>query len=204
MAKPTIARLVVGSFNRKKTAEVLDLLSSLPIEVVSLAGFDGVEAVEETGTTFEANAAIKAAGFSVQIGEPVLADDSGLEVDALGGRPGVYSARYGGEGLTDEERTARLLDELSGTPDAERTARFRCAIAMAVGPEVRIEVSAKVEGRIGHTPAGANGFGYDPVFIPDGSDRTFGQLDPEVKRRTSHRARALAAFRERLADWRQA
>lgn len=201
MGERAITRIVVGSSNRQKSAEMLDLLSGLPIEVVPLSAFDGLRPVAETGVTFEANAALKASGFSAQIGEPVVADDSGLEADALGGRPGVFSARYGGEGLTDADRTARLLEELRDVPDAARTARFRCAVAMAVGDDVCIEASGKVEGRIARDSAGTSGFGYDPVFVPEGYGRTFAELGPDVKRKISHRARALAAFRERLKEW---
>ena len=196
-----MTRLVVGSFNKKKRAEMLDLLAGLPLEVVSLAGFDGIEEEEETGDTFEENAAQKAAGFSRQTGELVVADDSGIVVDALDGRPGVYSARYGGPGLTEAEQRELLLREMANVPDGARTARFVCAVAMARGDEIAIRVSGAVEGRIVRAAAGDAGFGYDPVFAPNGYDRTFGELGAEVKRRISHRARALRRFRQALADW---
>ena len=191
-------RLVVGTFNPGKAREMVELLSGLPLEVVSLADCPEARPVEETGETFEENAAQKASGFARQLGALVVADDSGLEVDALGGRPGVRSARYGGPGLDDRGRALRLLGELGATPDEARAARFRCAIALADPERVHFTVSGAVEGRIARAPAGESGFGYDPVFKPEGFDRTFAELGAEVKQRISHRARALRLFRERI------
>ena len=194
-------RLVVGTHNKGKVREILELLDDLPLEVVSLDAFDSIEDVEETGDTFEANAAQKAMGFAAQTGELVMADDSGLIVDALDGRPGVFSARYGGPGLSDADRYLRLLEELADTPDEARTARFQCAIAMADGGQTPIAAAGAVEGRIARAPSGEEGFGYDPVFVPDGFDTTFAKLGLDVKQRISHRARALAVFKEKLEAW---
>jgi len=194
-----LSRLVVGTFNRAKAREMTELLQGLAIEVLPLSAFDGARPVEETGQTFEANALMKAEGLARQIGEWVVADDSGLEVDALGGRPGVFSARYGGEGLTDADRCRLLLDELKDTPSDRRAAQFRCVVALSRGGQERIVTSGAVEGRIALAPAGGGGFGYDPVFVPTGYDRSFGELGTEVKHRISHRAEALTRFREELA-----
>lgn len=197
----TPPRLVLGTFNQGKVREIADMLRGLPLEVVGLDAFPGVQEVEETGATFEENARLKALGLAQQTGALVLAEDSGLEVDALSGRPGVLSARYGGEGLDDAGRAALLLQELRGVPEAKRTARFRCVAAMADAERVHIVVSGKAEGRIAVEPAGESGFGYDPVFVPEGYGATFAQLGLEVKARVSHRAQAMAAFRRELAAW---
>jgi len=193
-----VRRIVVGTFNAGKVREIADLLAGLDMEVVSLQAFPGVQPVPETGATFEENARAKAEGLARQLGEAVLADDSGLEVDALGGRPGVLSARYGGEGLSDAERVERLLAELGGVPEAARTARFRCVVALADASGILAVAHGAVEGRIAERPSGCNGFGYDPVFIPEGRDRTFAEMEPSVKQSISHRSRALAALREQL------
>ena len=195
------SRLIVGSLNKAKLREILGLLDGAPLEVSSLEAFPEARPVEETGETFQENAVQKAMGFAGQLGGLVVADDSGLVVDALAGRPGVYSARYGGAGLTDADRYRRLLDEMKDVPDDKRAARFRCAIAMADFEKAHILVSGVVEGRIARVAAGEEGFGYDPVFVPDGYDRTFAELGHDVKRKISHRARALSRFREELAEW---
>lgn len=191
-------RLVVGTFNRAKAREMAELLQGLAIEVLPLSAFAAARPVDETGETFEANALMKAEGLARQIGEWVVADDSGLEVDALAGRPGVFSARYGGEGLTDADRCRLLLDEMKDTPPDRRAARFRCVVTLSRGGQERIVTSGAVEGRIAFAPAGGGGFGYDPVFVPNGYDRSFGELGTEVKHRISHRAEALRRFREEL------
>ncbi|MGO8705557.1 MAG: non-canonical purine NTP pyrophosphatase [Candidatus Brocadiia bacterium] len=194
--------LVVGSFNQAKAAEMAELLRGLEVPIRSLRDFPAVRPVPETGETFAENAREKALGLARQIGGAeilgVVADDSGLEVDALGGRPGVRSARYVSESATDPERVLRLLEELDGLPAEQRTARFRCHVALANAERVLIETAGAVEGRIAFAPAGAFGFGYDPIFIPRGFDRTFGEIGAELKPRISHRAVALREFRERL------
>jgi XTP/dITP diphosphohydrolase len=204
-----VKALVVGSFNQAKAAEMAQLLRGLELSIRSLRDFPAVRPVAESGATFAENARQKALGLARQIaGLPaegagkgilgVVADDSGLEVDALGGRPGVRSARYVSESATDPERVQRLLEELDGVPAERRTARFRCHVALADAHHVLIETRGTVEGRIAFAPAGAFGFGYDPVFIPRGYDRTFGEIGADLKPRISHRALALREFRERL------
>jgi len=194
--------IVVGSFNPKKAAEIAELLEGLEIPVRALAEFSGVEPVPECGKTFAENSRIKALGLARQVASPgvlgVVADDSGLEVDALGGRPGIYSARYAGDDATDPERVQRLLEELGDLPPEKRGARFRCHIALADKDRILTETEGVVEGRIRFAPAGDFGFGYDPIFIPNGYDKTFAQLGAGVKHKISHRAVALRRFRDNL------
>lgn len=201
----TAPLLVVGSFNAKKLGEMVELLRGLELPVRSVGDYPHVRTVPETGTTFGANAREKALGMARQIEDPavlgVVADDSGLEVDALGGRPGVYSARYVSETATDPERVERILEELGDLPAPRRTARFRCHVALANARAILIETEGVVEGRISFTPAGHHGFGYDPIFIPEGYDHTFAEIGYGVKHQISHRARAMQAFREKLADY---
>jgi XTP/dITP diphosphohydrolase len=197
--------LVVGSLNRAKTKEMVELLDGLGLPVRSLSEFEGVLPVPETGTTFAENARQKALGWARQVTGPgilgVVSDDSGLEVDALGGRPGVYSARYVSESATDPERVQRLLEELGDLPPEDRTARFRCHVAFANAERVLIETEGVVEGRIAFDPAGDLGFGYDPVFIPSEHKRTFAELGYDVKHQISHRANALRLFRDQMKRW---
>jgi XTP/dITP diphosphohydrolase len=177
------------------------LLADLPVEWVSLQdlGLEDLD-VPETGATFTENARIKASAYAEASGVLTLADDSGLEVDALGGAPGVYSSRYAGPGASDEDRYRKLLAELGGTPDEARTARFRCVVAVAApGGDVRTAEGA-CEGRIGRAPRGENGFGYDPVFIVEGRGQTMAELTAGEKNALSHRARALEAARPILAE----
>jgi len=200
---PSTQFIVVGSFNQAKAAEMAELLGGLPVRVRSLREFRGVHPVPEEGDTFTENARAKALGLARQIPDEALlglvADDSGLEVDALGGRPGVYSARYLGDQATDPERVQGILRELGDLPPESRTARFRCHVAFADARHVLLETEGVVEGRISFAAAGNFGFGYDPVFVPVGFDKSFGELGAEVKHRISHRAQALRLFRERLA-----
>jgi XTP/dITP diphosphohydrolase len=186
-------KLVVGTYNTGKIKELNELLEGLPVELCGLDRFENVEDVEETGATFAENAELKAKSYARQTGFWALSDDSGLEVEALGGAPGVFSARYAGANATDADRIGKLLDELAATNDAPRRARFVCLMAVA-DPEGRIKCLAEgiCEGRIAFIPQGANGFGYDPIFIPDGFEQTFGELSSTVKAKISHRARAIA------------
>ena len=197
-----MTELLIATSNAGKVREALPLLDGLPLRWRSLAEFPAIAEVEETGATFAENAALKATAYAAQTGLWTLADDSGLEVDALGGAPGIFSARYGGEGASDAERIARLLDELSRTGDSERRARFVCVIAIA-DPDARLvnTSTGTCEGSIALAPRGEGGFGYDPVFIPDGYQESFGELPPELKQRISHRARALEAVRSFLLDY---
>jgi len=190
-------RLVVATLNRAKGRELLALLGDVPYEPVLLADVPGATLPEETGKTYADNALIKARAGAVATGTIALADDSGIEVDALDGGPGLYSARFGGPGLDDAGRTALLLERLRGVPPERRTARFRCVIAI-VEPGGREQlVEGVVEGRIADAPRGDGGFGYDPVFFYAPLGGTFGEIDAEAKHRVSHRgaaARAAAAL----------
>jgi XTP/dITP diphosphohydrolase len=193
--------LLVATYNAGKLRELSQLLAALPVRLRSLSEFSHITEVDETGTTFAENAALKACAYSRQTDLLTLADDSGLEVDALGGAPGIFSARYAGLGATDETRRQRLLEELSGVGDDERRARFVCAIALARPGSNAADIFMGVcEGRIIRAAQGSGGFGYDPIFVPDGYEQTFGELAEEIKQIISHRARALAAARDHLAQ----
>jgi XTP/dITP diphosphohydrolase len=194
-ASPSSRRLVIASLNRAKVRELTDLLGALPYVVVALADVPGATLPEETADSYEGNALLKARAVAVRDGDVVLADDSGLEVDALGGAPGVRSARFGGPGLDDAGRTALLLERLRGVPQERRTARFRCVIVIAGGSGQARTVEGVVEGVIADAPRGGGGFGYDPVFLHPPSGKTFGELSEAEKSRVSHRA--LAALRAR-------
>ncbi len=179
------------------------MFSDLHLEIVGLrvVGLDTL-VVDEPYATFEENAVHKAQAYARASGLTTLADDSGLEVDALGGRPGVYTARYAGEGASDQDRYTKLLAEIAGVPDAERGARFVCVIAVAQpGSEPVRQVRGECVGHVAHAPGdGAYGFGFDPVFIPDGYDVTFNALPPDVKNRISHRGRAAQMILPVLAE----
>jgi XTP/dITP diphosphohydrolase len=184
--------LVLGTANRKKGNELARLLAPLGLTIRTLADDPRALAVEETGSTFAENAVLKAAQQAAHLGQWVLAEDSGLAVDALSGGPGVRSARYSGAGATDESNNRRLLDELSGVPLARRGAHYVCHAALA-DPQGAILAEAEdyCHGRIVFEPRGSGGFGYDPLFEIVEYKRTFGELSPEVKDCLSHRARAL-------------
>jgi XTP/dITP diphosphohydrolase len=193
-------RLVVATLNRAKGRELLDLLGNVPYELLLLADVPGATLPEETGKTYAENALIKARAGALATGVIALADDSGIEVDAFDGGPGLYSARFGGPGLDDAGRTALLLERLRGVPRERRTARFRSVIAI-VEPGGREQlVEGVVEGRIADSPRGAGGFGYDPVFFYPPLGRTFGEISDEDKQRVSHRGKALAAARRLLSE----
>jgi XTP/dITP diphosphohydrolase len=185
-------RILIASGNPGKVREFAAALEPEGFKVFGLDALDDTEEVEETGETFEANARLKAEGYSKRTDMLVLADDSGIEVDALDGAPGVQSARYGGPGLDDEGRTRLLLQQLEGVPDERRAARFRCVLALARNGETLSTFDGVIEGRINHGPEGANGFGYDPVFFHPPSGCTTAQLAPEEKQRVSHRGKAIA------------
>jgi XTP/dITP diphosphohydrolase len=186
-------RIVLATSNPGKVREFERLLAEggLPLSVVGLAEV-GLSAPPETGVTFAENAILKARNAAVASGLPALADDSGLEVDGLAGAPGVYSARYAGEGAGDEANRQRLIAELARVPEAERTGRFRCAIAVAL-PDGTVEtVEGACEGRLITEPRGTEGFGYDPLFFLPGRGRTLAELPLAEKNRISHRAQATA------------
>ena len=190
--------LLIGSGNRDKAAELAHILEGLPWTIHSLRDYPEVEEPIEDGATFEENALKKARYYGQQFGVACVADDSGLVVDALDGAPGVYSARYAGEGCTYADNNAKLLNALRDTPESERTARFVCCAALVL-PDGRSHIElGTVEGRIAAEYRGANGFGYDPVFIPQGHDVTFGEMDPADKHAISHRGRAFRNLRAYL------
>ncbi|HJR08529.1 MAG TPA: XTP/dITP diphosphatase [Pyrinomonadaceae bacterium] len=199
MTTPAHSELLIATNNTGKIRELTNLLSNLPLRLRRLSEFSQISEVEETGQTFAENAELKARLYSRQTNLWTLADDSGLEVDALGGAPGVLSARYAGAHATSEERNARLLSELSLTGDEQRSARFICVIALyEPGEEMTHLFNGVCEGRIAQRPQGRGGFGYDPLFIPAGYEQTFGELPDELKQQISHRARALAKVRAYL------
>ncbi len=199
-SSPSRPRLVLATLNPDKARE-LALLGDLPFEIVDLSAIPGASLPAEGEESYRANALAKARATVRASGAFALADDSGLEVDAFGGQPGVRSARYGGPGLSDADRCKRLLSKLRSVPGARRTARFRCVVALAA-PDGREEVvEGVVEGLIAQAPRGSGGFGYDPVFFYPPLQRTFAELPPAVKNGVSHRARALALAREVLKRW---
>lgn len=187
-----MGKLVLASRNEGKLLEIRELLADWPVDVLSAAAFPDLPEVVEDGTTFEENAMLKAETVAQFTGMPALADDSGLEVDALGGAPGVYSARYGKAGWSDTERYTYLLEQLAGLPAAKRGARFVCAMGF-YDPQSGTSKTARgvVEGVIITRPQGENGFGYDPVFFVPELNRTMAELTDAEKNRHSHRARAF-------------
>jgi XTP/dITP diphosphohydrolase len=194
-------KIVVASRNAGKFAEISGILSGSGLELAGLGGFTPYPEPEETGATFLENAVIKARAAHAATGLPALADDSGLEVDALGGAPGIRSARYGGDGLNDAGRYMKLLEELEGTPEKERSARFRCVMVLYPAPGGdggALVTEGILEGRITREPAGENGFGYDPVFFIPGAGKTAAEMTPEEKNSISHRYRALVEMRAML------
>jgi XTP/dITP diphosphohydrolase len=189
-----LTKLLIATNNPGKVREYEELLAGLTVDITFPAQEGLVMDVEETGDTFEENAGIKALAYARASGLLSLADDSGLEVDALNGAPGVRSARYAGPGATDADRYRKLLVALDGVPPEQRTARFRCVVAVAHPGGAVESADGACEGKIGFQPRGEHGFGYDPVFIVSGYDgKTMAELDPELKNRISHRARAVAA-----------
>jgi XTP/dITP diphosphohydrolase len=211
-----IPTLLIATSNKGKVAEIASLLQGLDCRAIGLEDLPQVPPpVEETGTTFVENALIKADYYHAATGLFTLADDSGLEVDALDGRPGVYSARYGGEGMSGDQQIALLLEEMKNAPEEKRTARFVCAVALVgvdvensgmwtsawhqdesmvdatARPQIRQIFEGQCEGRIAFAPRGAGGFGYDPIFIDAELGRTFAELSPEEKSSRSHRGKAL-------------
>ena len=183
--------IVLGTTNRKKGAELAALFAPVGIELQTLADFADVASVVEDGDTFAANAALKAVGQARHLGQWVLGEDSGLMVDALGGAPGVFSARYAGTEATDETNNRRLLEELADTPPEKRAARFVCHMTLCdPSGAIRAESEASCRGRIAPAPRGAHGFGYDPLFEIVEYHRTLAELGPRVKAVISHRARA--------------
>jgi XTP/dITP diphosphohydrolase len=192
--------IVVGSRNPGKVREIRGLLEDLPVHLRSLSEFPDLPMPEETGTTFLENAEIKALTLASSLRSWVLADDSGLEVDALGGAPGVFSARYAGQHGDDSANNRRLLRELAQVPEERRTARFRCVVVLAAPGQSLLVAEGSCEGRIAFAPRGNRGFGYDPVFYYPPEGQTFGELGDAVKNRVSHRGQALSRLRQALRD----
>jgi len=186
-----MSEIVVATKNFGKVKELRTLLADLPLQLRSLNEFPNIFEAKETGASFAENAVIKARAYALQTKLWSLADDSGLEVAALGGAPGVFSARYAGENATDEEKITKLLYELNETQDGKRLARFVCAMAISDEKgEIKFLTEGVCEGKIALNPSGTNGFGYDPIFIPDDFEQTFGELSDEIKQKISHRALA--------------
>ncbi|SFD58872.1 XTP/dITP diphosphohydrolase [Lentibacillus persicus] len=188
--------LVIATKNKGKAKEFKSFFAEYGINAISLLELnEEIDDIEETGSTFEENAALKAEQISRLLQKPVLADDSGLVIDALDGRPGIYSARYAGEPKNDQANIEKVLHELKDT--TERSARFVCILAVAVPGEDTLFKKGYCEGKIATAQAGENGFGYDPVFIPDGYTQTMAELSAEEKNKISHRRNAIKA----LEDW---
>lgn len=194
-------RFLLVSNNRHKLEELQRILLPLGIEVMTAASLGiSLDGIEETGDTFEENAMIKAMAGYEKTGLPSIADDSGLAVDVLGGRPGVYSARYGGEGATESQKNEKLLKELENVPDEQRTAKFVCCICCVVNGREAVTARGECKGKIGYRQVGTNGFGYDPIFMID-ENRSFAQLTDEEKDSISHRGNALKIFRDRISEY---
>ena len=193
-----MTEFIIASNNQGKVKELDRILNPLGVTAVT-AKSKGItlDDVEETGTTFAENAEIKARAAFERTGMPSIADDSGLCVDALGGEPGVYSARYAGEGATDAQRIEKLLKNMENVPDDKRTAHFTCSICCIIDENTVIKAEGKCFGVIAHAPQGSGGFGYDPVFLTDGKT-SFGELSAEEKDKLSHRGKALRELAEAL------
>ena len=188
-------KIIAATKNKNKLREFGEILKGFEIISQEDAGID-ID-VEETGTTFEENSMLKAKAIYEASGIAAIADDSGLCVDALGGEPGIYSARYGGEGLDDEGRVKLLLKNMKDVPPQKRSARFVCAITL-VGENGVITARGECEGKIGYEPKGKNGFGYDPVFYMEEYKKTTAQMTPDEKNAVSHRGKALRIFAEKM------
>ncbi|AEH46974.1 XTP/dITP diphosphatase [Parageobacillus thermoglucosidasius] len=189
-------QVIIATKNAGKTREFQALLAKKGVEVKSLLDFPDCPDVEETGSTFAENAILKAEAMARYFHTTVIADDSGLAIDALHGRPGVYSARYAGEEKDDQKNIAKVLEELKGVPLEKRTARFHCALAVAAPGRRTAVVEATCEGYIAEEPKGENGFGYDPIFYVPQKGKTMAELSKEEKNQISHRAKALAKLEE--------
>lgn len=192
-------RIVLATKNKGKIKEMRELLAPMNIEVLSLADFSPVDDAEENGATFAENAMLKARYYFAHTGTPCLADDSGLEVDALGGRPGVYSARYSGEDATDAANNVKVLQEMEGIEKDKRTARFRCAMAL-VGEGVELTTDGTCEGALLTEERGQGGFGYDPIFYVPKFDRTLAEMSSEEKNSISHRGAAVRKMADLIAE----
>lgn len=195
-----MTEIVIATFNSGKAREISAVMTGVPATFTSLADRSGIQPVEENGSTFEENAETKAREYATILGLPCLADDSGLEVDALDGRPGIRSARFAGVPSDDAKNNRRLLDELVDVPDTNRSARFVCVAALAFPDGRLISTRGECPGAIVREYRGDGGFGYDPLFLPTGHDRTFGEMPDDIKDRISHRANAMAQMKKVITD----
>jgi XTP/dITP diphosphohydrolase len=195
-----LKKLVLATGNRNKVAELKELLKGFNLQIATIDDYPGLVMPEEDRPDLAGNAAKKAEAVSAFTGEIALADDSGLEVEALGGRPGVHSARYAGEDGNYEANNRKLLSELEGIPKERRGARFACAIAIAVPGDKTYVVKEYCPGRIAEAPSGKGGFGYDPLFIYEPTGVSFAEMSAQDKNKVSHRGRALLSARDLLAD----
>jgi XTP/dITP diphosphohydrolase len=200
-ASPSEGRLVLATANRAKGRELVALLAGLPYRIQDLSEFPGLVLPSEGETSYADNALGKARAVTAATGLVALADDSGIEVDAFDGRPGVLSARYGGESLTDPERNALMLRELAGVPPARRTARYRAVVALTAPDGREATTEGTAEGILLDAPRGTGGFGYDPIFYYPPLGATFAEITAEAKHAVSHRGRAMAQARELLRRW---
>jgi XTP/dITP diphosphohydrolase len=197
-------QVLIATRNTGKAAEFKQFFSRYHIEALSMLDLEeDLPDVEETGVTFEENAALKAEEISTKLGIPVLADDSGLVINALNGEPGVYSARYAGLVKNDDANMDKVLKKLQGVSRLERTARFVCVIALSIPGEKTIFRTGFCEGHIAATKSGTNGFGYDPIFIPNDQEKTMAELTAEEKNRISHRTKAIQQFDEWLKGYKE-
>lgn len=190
--------ILIATTNAGKLREIVRILHGLPIALKTLANFPDTAVAEETGSSFAENARQKALHYACVTGMLTMAEDSGFEVDALSGEPGIYSARYLREDATYAERFADIYQRVGGRASSDRSARFVCAVAVAHGGDILFETTASVEGLLADTPAGPNGFGYDPIFWYPEYGRTFGEVSDDEKTAVSHRGQAMRAFREYL------
>jgi XTP/dITP diphosphohydrolase len=191
-------RIAIASRNEHKLREIARICADWPVAWLTFDDHEGQwPEVEETGSTYLENARMKAEATAAALGVPALADDSGIEVDALGGRPGSRSARFAGDDATDERNLEELIRALKGVPGSGRTARYRCVAVLAIPGGRELHAEGVCEGTLVSKPRGARGFGYDPIFVPAGWDQTMAELTDEEKDRISHRGRAFRALRER-------
>lgn len=194
----TLKEIIIATKNKGKAKEFEQMFSARGYKVLTLLDFPELLEVEETGTTFEENAILKATAISNELAKTVISDDSGLVVDALGGNPGIYSARYAGEEKNDEANIDKVLAELESVPDSERTARFYCALAIAKPNQEPVTVFGTCEGTILHERRGTNGFGYDPIFFSLEKNKAMAELSAAEKNQISHRAQALKKLNEQF------
>ncbi|OQA54898.1 MAG: dITP/XTP pyrophosphatase [Candidatus Omnitrophica bacterium ADurb.Bin277] len=194
-------KLLVATGNLKKLKELQTLLADLPVDLLSLRDVPDVREVEETGLTFEENARLKALGYAAQTGYLTLGEDSGISCDALGGAPGVFSARFAGNGKDDNENNRKMLEMMAGVEDDKRSAHYTAAVVLAEPGREVAAVSGEVHGFITRELRGSGGFGYDPLFYYPPFDKTFGEVSSEMKHSVSHRSRALVRLREALQEY---